>query len=403
MSRNSTRYPLAGLVTVRTLGELGSSAMLPFVVIWAHRDAGLGGAAAGVLFIVQAAGEFGAGLAGGALADRFGHRRLLLVSAAGMALGYGLLAIAKAPAAAIALFLLAGVFESAFHPTIGALVGDMFGEEQLLHAFGVVRVGANAGRIAGPLIGAAAALVSLPLVFAAAGGLLAGALLAGLTLVPRDAPSQPGDPEPEIPPGTLRALAADRRLTVLVLAGGLLSITFAWWEADGLVLLRLQHPVSTTAYAALFTIAATAIVAFQLPVTRRTARIAAGPAMLAGAVLQGAGLAALVFARYGYPVLVVAVLLMAAGEMIYAPTVSAFVTTRAGRRHRASYQAALSITEDIGTAIGPISGLALAAAGGAATVWAAGAILSALAGTGTSLAAAPGSPAHPERPGPAPS
>src|SRR5580692_10685573 len=129
MSRNSTRYPLAGLVTVRTLGELGSSAMLPFVVIWAHRDAGLGGAAAGVLFIVQAVGEFGAGLAGGALADRFGHRRLLLF-----------------PAAGIALFLLAGVFESAFHPTIGALVGDMFAEEQLVRAFGVVRVGANAGR-----------------------------------------------------------------------------------------------------------------------------------------------------------------------------------------------------------------------------------------------------------------
>jgi len=399
MSRNNVRRPLAGLVTVRALGELGSSAMLPFIVIWAHRYAGLGGAAAGLLFIVQAAGEFGAGLAGGALADRFGHRRLLLISAAGMALGYGLLAIATTPAAAIALFLLAGVFESAFHPTIGALVGDMFGEEQqeqLVQAFGIVRVGANAGRIAGPLIGAAAALVSLPLVFAAAGGLLAGALLAGLALLPRDVASQPGDPEPEIPPGTLRALATDRRLAVLVLAGGLLAITFAWWEADGLVLVRQQHPLGTTAYAALFTIAAAVIVAFQIPVTRRTARLPAGRAMLTGAVLQGAGLAALAFARYGYPVLVIAVLLMAAGEMIYAPTISAFVTTRAGPHRRASYQAALSITEDIGTAIGPISGLALAAATGAATVWAAGAILSALAGTGTSLAAAPGSPGQPE-------
>jgi MFS family permease len=398
MTRNHARHQLAGLVTVRTLGELGSSAMLPFVVIWAHRYAGLGGAAAGVLFIAQAAGEFGAGLAGGALADRFGHRRLLLSSAAGMALGYGLLAIAKAPAAAITLFLLAGIFESAFHPTIGALVGDMFGEDQLLHAFGVVRVGANAGRIAGPLIGAAAALVSLPLVFAAAGGLFAGALLAGLALVPRDVPSEPGESEPEIPPGTLRALVNDRRLAVLVLAGGLLSITFTWWEADGLVLLRQQHPLGTTAYAVLFTIAAATIVAFQIPVTRRTARIPAGLAMLTGALLQGAGLAALVFARYGYPVLVIAVLLMAAGEMIYAPTVSVFVTTRAGPHRRASYQAALSITEDIGTAIGPISGLALAAATSAATLWAAGAILSAVAGTGTSLAAAP-APKSTPRPG----
>jgi len=387
MTRNSTRRRLAGLVVVRTLGELGSSAMLPFVVIWAHRDAGLGGAAAGLLFIVQAVGEFGAGLAGGALADRFGHRRLLLLATAGMALGYGLLALAKLPAAAIALFLLAGVFESAFHPTIGALVGDMFGEDQLVHAFGVVRVGANAGRIAGPLIGAAAALVSLPLVFAAAGGLLAGALLAGLAFVPRDLPGQPDDPDPEIPAGTLRALVTDPRLTVLVLAGGLLSITFAWWEADGLVLIRQQHPLGTTAYAALFTIAAATIVAFQIPVTRRTAGKPAGPTMLTGAVLQGAGLTALAFAGHGYPVLVIAVLLMAFGEMIYAPTVSAFVTSRAGRHRRASYQAALSITEDIGTAIGPISGLALAAATSAATLWAAGAVLSALAGTGTTLAA----------------
>jgi MFS family permease len=402
MPRNYGRSSLAGLVTVRTFGELGSSAMLPFVVIWAHRDARLGGAAAGVLFIVQAAGEFGAGLAGGALADRFGHRRLLLFSAAGMALGYGLLAVARAPAAAIALFLVAGIFESAFHPTIGALVGDMFGEEQLVHAFGVVRVGANAGRIAGPLIGAAAALVSLPLVFAAAGGLLAGALVAAVALIPHDVPSQPDEDEPEVPPGTFRALVTDRRLAVLVLAGGLLSITFAWWEADGLVLLRQQHPLSTTAYAVLFTIAAAAIVAFQIPVTRRTARMPAGLAMLTGAILQGAGLAALVFAHHGYAVLVIAVLLMAAGEMIYAPTVSAFVTTRAGRHRRASYQAALSITEDIGTAIGPISGLALAAATSAATLWAAGAILSALAGTGTSLAAGLGSPEPPVQPGPAP-
>lgn len=80
----------------------------------------------------------------------------------------------------------------------------------------------------------------------------------------------------------------------------------------------------------------------------------------------GASLAALVFARHGYPVLVFAVLLMATGEMIYAPTVSAFVTIRAGRSRRASYQAALSSTEDIGIAIGPIGGLALAAATSAA-------------------------------------
>ena len=362
--------------------------MLPFVVIWAHQEAGLGGAAAGVLFIVLAVGESGAGLAGGSLADRFGHRRLLVISTAGMALGYGLLALADAPARAIALFLLMGVFESAFHPTIGALVGDFFDERELVHSFGVVRVGANAGRIVGPLLGAAAALLSLRAVFAVAGMLLAIALVAALALLPSDAPSRPeDDPEPEIPPGTLRALRTDRRLATLVLAGGLLSITFAWWAADGLVLLREQRPLSTTAYAALFSLAAATVVAFQIPISSRIAHTPAGPTMLAGAVFQGAGLGVLAFAGYGYLFLVIGVLLMATGEMLYAPTISAYVTTRAGRNRRASYQAALSITEDIGTAIGPISGLALARVTSAVVVWATGALLSTLGGTATLLAA----------------
>jgi len=362
--------------------------MLPFVVIWAHRDAGLGGAAAGVLFIVLAAGEFGAGLAGGSLADRFGHRRLLLVSTAGMAVGFGSLALADAPTPAIALFLLGGVFESAFHPNIGALVGDLFDEHQLVRSFGLVRVGANAGRIVGPLLGAAAALVSLRAVFAVAGVLLAAALLAAFLLLPGDAPTEvDDDPEPEIPPGTLRALRTDQRLAALVLAGGLLSITFAWWEADGLVLLRQQHPLTTTGYAALFALAAATIVALQIPISRRTTHTPAGPTMLAGAAVQGAGLGVFMFAHYGYPALVIAVLLMAIGETIYAPTISAYITTRAGKNRRASYQAALSITEDIGTSIGPISGLALATATSAVSVWAAGAFLCILAGAATSSAA----------------
>lgn len=229
-------------------------------------------------------------------------------------------------------------------------------------------------------MGAAAALVCLPLVFATAGG-----LLAGLILIPRDAPSKAyDDQEPEMPAGTIRALRTDRRLAVLVLAGGLLAITFTWWEADGLTLLRWQLPLSTTAYAALFVLAAAAIVAFQIPISRRTTHTPAGPTMLTGAVLQGAGLAVLLLGHHGYPVLVVAVLLMATGEMIYAPTISAYDSRRAGRHRRASYQAALSITEDIGTAIGPISGLAAIGA-----VWATGALLSALAGTRIQSAAAP--------------
>jgi MFS family permease len=382
-----SRRDLGGLVAVRTVESLASSAMLPFVVLWAHRDAGLGGVAAGALFVAQALGEFAAGAVAGGLADRLGHRRVLLVSTAGMAAGYGLLSIASVPTVAIAFFLLAGVFESAFHPTVKAMVGDLVPDGELTRAFASLRVGANAGRVVGPLLGALAALAALPAIFAVSGALLAGAVVVELLLLPRDLPHATDDDEPEIPPGTLRALRADRGLAALVLGGGLLSISFTWWQADGLVLVRHQTALGTSAYAALFTIAAVVIVAGQLPVSRLVEQLPASHALLAGAVTQGVGLAVLIAAPAGYAVLVVAVVAMATGEMVYSPTVSTVVTRRARPDQRASYQAALSITEDIGTAIGPASGLALARAVSSVGVWACGAALSAVAGVTSASAA----------------
>ena len=398
MSRNTAA--LTSLVATRTLGALADGAMLPFVVVWAHGIAGLGGVAAGVLFAVQAIGEMGGGLIGGTVADRWGHRRVLLTSTAGMAVGYGLLSLAGAPVPAIALFLVAGTFESAFHPTIGALVGGLVPDERLEHAFGLVRVGAYAGRIAGPLLGAATvALLSLRWAFATTSLLLLVALLVGTALLPRSTPAEDDDKSddkeenkegPQIPPGTLHALANDRGLALLVLGGGLLSIAFTWWEADGLVLVRQQRPLTTTAYATLFTIAAAAIVVFQLPITRAIRRTTSSAALGVGAALQAAGLATLSAAASGYPVLVVAVLLMAVGEMVYAPTISTLLTRRAPRNQRAAYQAALSITEDVGSAVGPTSGLALGTPLGARAVW--------LIAAGLSLAAGVLSSAQASRP-----
>lgn len=138
-------FAFQGLLTVRLLGALADGIMLPFVILWAHRVGGLSGAAAGALFLVQAVGEFTGGLAGGALADRIGHRRMLLLSTTGMALGYGSLFLVHHAVFALVLFLAAGLFESAFHPTIAALIGDLHAEEDLHQAYGLTRVVSSIG------------------------------------------------------------------------------------------------------------------------------------------------------------------------------------------------------------------------------------------------------------------
>lgn len=379
MSRNSR---IGALVAASALQAGGATAMLPFIVVWAHQTAGLHGAGAGVLFVVQAVGEFGAGMFVGRIADRWGRRRILIASTIGMAIGYGLLTVTSSPAAAVVLFLAAGVVESAFHPCVGALVGDIAAPSGQVGAFGSVRVGSNVGRILGPLLGAWVATISTSLVFGVVGALFLAAAAVLLVFLPAevDDRAELGDAEPEVPPGTLTALHRDRGLLVLVVSGGVVGIAFAWFQSDGLVLLRQQTALSEAQYALLFTVMAIVIIAAQVPIGRWTRRSRPGRAMLLGGSLQGAGLACLLFAHVGYGVLIGAAVLMAVGEATYSPVLSAFVSRRAGATRRASYMAALSITEDIGSAIGPVSGLAIAGTNRAPFLWALGAMLSATAG-----------------------
>ncbi|MCA1222885.1 MFS transporter, partial [Streptomyces sp. 8L] len=215
-ARRSARA-FRGLLAARLLGAVADGVMLPFVILWAHRDAGLGGAAAGALFLVQAAGEFTGGLAGGALADRIGHRRMLLISTTGMALGYGSLFLAHHAVLALGSFLAAGLFESAFHPTIAALVADLHDDEHLHHAYGLTRMAAGAGSVIGPILGAGAVAFSLSGVFAAAGVLLAGAVVAVFVAVPSDRMIGASDPaigasDPAIGPSGRVIGASDRAI-----------------------------------------------------------------------------------------------------------------------------------------------------------------------------------------------
>ncbi len=121
------------------------------------------------------------------------------------------------------------------------------------------------------------------------------------------------------------AILRDRRLGLMILAGGLLVITMTWFEADGLVLLRRQHPLSA--------------------------------------------------------VLVVAALLIALGQMLYGPAAATFASRAAGPGRQATYQAAISTSQDIGMALGPVTGLAFGQSVAPGLIWLAALPLNLAAGT----------------------
>jgi MFS family permease len=372
-SQTSKRNAFRGLVVAFGVSAVGFGTMAPFLVLWGHRDAGLSGAVAGLLFIAQAAGEVTGGLGGGLLADRFGGRQVLLGSTVGMALAYGSLALVGAPGVAIAVLFLAGLFEAAYHPTAFALVSDLKPEDERAHAYGVIRAAGNVGTILGPLAGAAVvAGASVADVFIAAGALLAasGVVLVA-TLPRRGAPVHLEEEAEELAEAAsgLAAIARDRRLGLLVLGGGLLTITLAWWEVDGLVVIAGQRPFGTASFSILLALSAALTVAFQVPITRVTRAVPVGRLLAGGAVVQALGLALFAAASASLAFVVAGVVLIEFGQMLYSPNTNALVSRIAPRGRGATYQAAISTTADIGMAVGPASGLGLSASIGARLMW----------------------------------
>jgi MFS family permease len=391
MTEPHQRRAFRGLVLGFGTSAIGFGAMTPFLVIWAHRDAGLAGSAAGLLFVAQAAGELSGGLGGGILADRLGGRGVLMVSAAGMALAYGSLGLITSPVLAVVTIYVAGLFEAAYHPTALALVGQITPESEHASAYGLIRAGANLGTILGPLAGAAlVAGASVSDVFFLAAALLAGAGVVACLTLPRTGLAVDREEEVEeiqaAVPG-LKAIRRDRRLGLLVLGGALATITLAWWEADGWAILHTQRIFGTSAFSLMLAFSAALTVAFQLPVSR-LARGRSVPLQLGlGLALQACGLGLLAAASGGIGLVIAAVALLSLGQMVYSPQISALAARLAPRGAGATYQAAVSTTVDIGMAAGPASGLALSSALSGAALWLLAIPLCAGAGLATSRAA----------------
>ncbi len=114
--------------------------------------------AVGLLGIVQAVPLIGGSLAGGAIADRFDRRRVLLVTQVGLGCCSGLLALGALmghpPLLGIyAVVAIAALFGSVDSPTRTAIIPNLVGNDRLAGALSLNIVLFDTGLIAGPAIG----------------------------------------------------------------------------------------------------------------------------------------------------------------------------------------------------------------------------------------------------------
>ena len=119
----------------------------------------------------------------GSLSDRFGRRPVILISVAGLALDFLLMAVAPNLWWLALGRILAGVTSSSFTSTF-AYMADITPPEQRARGYGLIGAAFSGGFVAGPLLGGVLGEISLRAPFWAAAGLSALAFFYGLFVLP---------------------------------------------------------------------------------------------------------------------------------------------------------------------------------------------------------------------------
>lgn len=166
----------------------------------------------------------------GSLSDRYGRRPVILISAAGLAADFALMALAPSLWWLAVGRILGGITSSSF-TTVFAYMADITEPEKRARAYGLIGAAFSAGFVAGPLIGGVLGEFGPRTPFWAAAGLSGLAFLYGLFVLPESL-----KPENRMafswrranPFGALRLLRSHRELT------GLAAVNFLLYFAHHL-------------------------------------------------------------------------------------------------------------------------------------------------------------------------
>lgn len=337
---------------------LADGVLMPFFALWAQQDAGIPIQYIGLLLGCYAGGELLATPFVGGIADRSGRRPVLLVSSAGVGLGFILLYLTRGAVAAAFSLLVIGMFESVLHPTAATVIADVIPANARREHFALTRVMSNIGHTVGPAVGALLALWSLGLVFCGSGvALLIGTLVVGLFLSETrpERHNDEDDDEDDEGLGALGAAFRDRRLAALLVPIAILEIGASWIEAVTPLYAHNSGVLTASQIGLLFTYAGALSALFQLPLTQASARMTGFAIILVGGFALALAFGFLAVSPV-LPLLIGAVSLVAVSEMLFGPLTQAIASELAPRNARATYMAAFGVVGDLKDAAGPAIG-----------------------------------------------
>jgi MFS family permease len=342
------------LIGARFIDALGGALLFPFFTLYITSKFGVGMTQVGILFGVFTVSSIFGSTIGGALADRFGRKAMVIFGLIASATSALVMGFANSFQVFIGGALFVGLFASVGGPAGGAMIADLLPEEKRAQGYGVLRVMHNLAVTIGPAIGGFLATRSYLLLFIidAVASLITALIV--FVRIPETKPEATKEKPVETMSQTMRGygkVVQDRRYMIFLLAHMLMAVVYMQMNGTLAVYLRDFHRVPAQGFGYILTLNAGMVVLFQFAITRKIEGRPPFLMMTLGTLLYVVG-----FSMYGfvsvYALFLVAMAIITMGEMLTAPVGQALAAQMAPDDMRGRYMAFYGFSWSLPNAVG---------------------------------------------------
>ncbi|WP_261381659.1 MDR family MFS transporter [Paenibacillus cremeus] len=350
-------HPIVHVLLVGTIMARAASSMsMPFLAIYLSRESHLSPLLIGAIVgLGSLAGTVG-GFVGGALSDRLGRKRIMMIALFGWVvvfIGFGL---AQAPLVFMLLNMLNGLCRSLYEPVSQALMADVTEKDKRLKVFSLRYIAINVGVAVGPLLGAYFGAFEAWLPFIITGFIyLLYTILLYMLLQKFGIQSIEGDQRSGITVGSAWKVIVNDRVFRLYTSGAIIgSIGYSQMTVTLSQYIEQSVAQGATLFALLMSLNAVTVVLFQAPLSRWSERREPIASIIAGNVMFALGDVGYAFS-HNWTMFMISMFLFTLGEILNYPAANVLIDRLAPDGMRGTYFGAQSFS-NLGHFMGPLIG-----------------------------------------------
>ena len=366
------------------IDRIGGALIFPFLSLYVTAKFGVGMTEVGSMFAVHSLSSFFGNMFGGALADKYGRKTMLIIGliiSAGISLGMGFIQTWEL---FYLLAFLTGFVANIGSPAAHAMVADILPPEKRPDGFGIWRVAVNLAVTIGPALGGLMAGYSYMLLFIT--DFTVSCITAGIVLfaIPE---TKPQAKTQKIEPNILKTIGGysrvlkDKLFMWLLLLATFTAIVYMQMNTTLSVYLNSEHNISPQQFGYILSLNAAMVVLMQFPISARVKVFPSLMVMAAGNLFYAVG-----FGMYGfvnvYLMFMLAMVIITIGEMVIIPVAQAYVGNAAPEDMRGRYSGVMGFSWMIPWMIGPLLAGLIMDNGDPNWVWYGSAILGMIAALG---------------------